>query len=129
MSVSGCKNLYESVLGAGAKAKKHDKQLTHIVRVICRVYSLTIHRVFVMSSCLHFLLLGSLQLGSLYTFLSCGCAKSVTNQLTRGWFLISLFNYPNIFIICAMCIFRISGLSPFLTASLRTLTTSLLLVY
>jgi hypothetical protein len=53
MRVSGCKNHYKFVLGAGAKVedpptggdeippwrgKKHDKQLTHIVRVMLRRY-------------------------------------------------------------------------------------------
>jgi len=38
MRVSGCKNHYKAVLGAGAKAKMCAKQLTHIVRVSKCVY-------------------------------------------------------------------------------------------
>jgi hypothetical protein len=50
MSVSGCNNPYKFVLSAGAKVeersdeippwrgKNRDKQLTHIVRVMCRCY-------------------------------------------------------------------------------------------
>jgi hypothetical protein len=45
MRVSGCNSHYEFVLGAGAKAKNRDKQLTFIVRVMGRLYfiSLTVN--------------------------------------------------------------------------------------
>ena len=36
MRVSGCKDHYKFVLGAGTKAKSVTKQLTHIVRVMLR---------------------------------------------------------------------------------------------